>query len=181
MADFGRIQVHTSSGQHQFARPCMPCGAGEADFGSQLCLVNMSHLLPLICTLLCTSFGSAQPRCACTRSALSCQDAVSNASPSSALFSASMPAAAANDVSHLTLQKELKEIERDKASGVSIHVKSGGNLTALTGFVEGDCCLAPCFCPSQRRMAACRSCHASAQVCQQPTHAWLSLLSSAWH
>ena len=57
-----------------------------------------------------------------------------------------MPAAAAKHVSVLILQKELKEIERDKASGVSIHVKSGGNLTALTGFVEGDCCLVPCFC-----------------------------------
>lgn len=34
------------------------------------------------------------------------------------------------------LQKELKEIERDKASGVTIELTEG-NLQKLTGFVEG--------------------------------------------
>lgn len=33
-------------------------------------------------------------------------------------------------------QKELKEIERDKASGVTISITEG-NLQKLTGFVEG--------------------------------------------
>lgn len=35
-----------------------------------------------------------------------------------------------------SLQKELKEIERDKASGVTIEITEG-NLQKLTGFVEG--------------------------------------------
>jgi len=35
-----------------------------------------------------------------------------------------------------TLQKELREIERDKASGVTVQLKSS-NLQRLTGFVEG--------------------------------------------
>ena len=34
------------------------------------------------------------------------------------------------------LQKELKEIDRDKASGVTIELTEG-NLQKLTGFVEG--------------------------------------------
>lgn len=34
------------------------------------------------------------------------------------------------------LQKELKEIDRDKASGVTVEV-TDGNLQKLTGFVEG--------------------------------------------
>ena len=36
----------------------------------------------------------------------------------------------------ITLQKELKEIDRDKASGVTIQI-TDGNLQKLTGFVEG--------------------------------------------
>ena len=35
-----------------------------------------------------------------------------------------------------TIQKELREIERDKASGVTVQLKSS-NLQRLTGFVEG--------------------------------------------
>ncbi len=34
------------------------------------------------------------------------------------------------------MQKELKEIDRDKASGVTIQITEG-NLQKLTGFVEG--------------------------------------------
>ena len=34
------------------------------------------------------------------------------------------------------IQKELREIERDKTSGVTIQLKSN-NLQRLTGFVEG--------------------------------------------
>lgn len=34
------------------------------------------------------------------------------------------------------VQKELKEIERDKASGVTVHVNDS-NLQKLTGFVPG--------------------------------------------
>ena len=122
----------------------MPCGAVAAVYQRALPHEHVSSACQ--CSAYCCVHLAGRAHCACTRSALSCQDAVSHASPSSALFSTSVPAAVANHVSLVTLQKELKEIERDKASGVSIHVKSGGNLTALTGFVEGDCCLAPCFC-----------------------------------
>ena len=34
-------------------------------------------------------------------------------------------------------QKELKEIDRDKASGVTVSLK-GGSLKKLTGYVEGE-------------------------------------------
>ena len=35
------------------------------------------------------------------------------------------------------VQKELKEIERDKASGVSVTINDGSNLSSLTGYVKG--------------------------------------------
>ena len=35
------------------------------------------------------------------------------------------------------LQKELREIERDKTSGVTVQLK-GSSLQRLTGFVEGE-------------------------------------------
>lgn len=37
----------------------------------------------------------------------------------------------------LITQKELREIERDTKSGVSVSLKSGSDMTKLTGFVEG--------------------------------------------
>lgn len=41
----------------------------------------------------------------------------------------------------MLLQKELREIDRDKTSGVTVNIK-GNNLQRLTGFVEGtpSCC-----------------------------------------
>ena len=38
---------------------------------------------------------------------------------------------------HPTLQKELREIERDKASGVTVSLK-GASLQRLTGYLEGE-------------------------------------------
>jgi hypothetical protein len=38
---------------------------------------------------------------------------------------------------HTLQQKELKEIDRDKASGVTVTIK-GGSLKKLTGYVEGE-------------------------------------------
>ena len=38
---------------------------------------------------------------------------------------------------HNLQQKELKEIDRDKASGVTVTLK-GGSLKKLTGYVEGE-------------------------------------------
>ncbi len=40
---------------------------------------------------------------------------------------------------HFYAQKELKEVERDKASGVTIKIV-GSSLQKLIGYVQGVCC-----------------------------------------
>ena len=117
MADFGRIQVATGASASLLLGLCPAaiasccCLAGKICWTARSCATIFQSLLERDITLLLSGLQSGVPQALLVL----CPDP------------------------HLLryLQKELKEIERDKASGVNIQVKSGSNLMALTGFVEG--------------------------------------------